>query len=176
MRFTEPTRGARPLIGPQGGYTHMDSAVVQPIIETFVAPRCGMLVVLTDVEPALDEVSTCLRTPYLAICSIPRYHSTNLPAPHCGQVLQRGLVVIPKEQYIGSEGFVTEKALRTTYFPYGRSSRSWLDTTGPYARLSERVHVFTRIAFILLGASLLGDLNSLQRTPEVLAYGKPSGA
>ena len=34
---------------------------------------------------------------------------------------------------------------------------------GPYVRLSARVHVFTQILFILLGASLFGDLDSLQR-------------
>ena len=68
-------------------------------------------------------------------------------------------MVITKEPYLASGRFVVDKALSDDVFPVGKLEQL-VEYWNLYVRLMERIHVFTRIGF-LLGASILGDSNGL---------------
>ena len=76
-------------------------------------------------------------------------------------MVERRLVAVLKEPYLASGGFVIGKALSGDAFPAWKNPTELVVYRGPYACLTERVHMFTRIVFILLGASLSGYLNNL---------------
>lgn len=69
-------------------------------------------------------------------------------------------MVITKETYLASGRFVVDKALLDDVFPVGKL-KQLVEYWNLYVRLMERVHVFTQIGFLLLGASILGDSNGL---------------
>lgn len=70
-------------------------------------------------------------------------------------------VEILKEPCLASGRFVVDKALSDDVFPVRKKLEELVKYRGSYMRLLERVHVFTRIVSILLGASLFGDSNNL---------------
>lgn len=69
-------------------------------------------------------------------------------------------MVITKEPYLASGRFVVDKALLDDIFPTGKLEQL-VEYRNLYVCLMEHVHVFTQIRFLLLDASILGDLNSL---------------
>ena len=159
-----PSRRAatRAPVDSQGGYTHLHFTVRTSNRDLCSSQLWNTIRSPKDAEPARSEMLAYLGASYLIVCLIHWYSGTIcLSIPRWGPTMERR----PRRSRTCVWEVRRRRVFSDDVFPAWKKLEELFEYRGTYVRLTERMHMFTRIVFIPIWRPGQFVVNTLKHWP-----------